>query len=936
MMKRYLPLSALACVLLAVLWGLFRDHLASLWREAALIGVADIANELGTLAVVALGAATLLAAFALKGRWWLARAMPRIGRSDERDFRQLRLAVWLGLLSLPLITFGLLVFTLDADRQQAFDQGQRQVRMLSQVVAEQTTRTLHAIDSALRCLAKDMEMKRPDTALDGAAALAWMHKALQDEPVLRSVWVTDRHGRVVLHTVAEAVGLDASDRDYFQHHLIPGSSELYVGDLTRSRIDDTWFIPVSRRVANPDGSLAGVVVAAWEPRHFARDWAAVDVGPGGSVALFSWQAQLLMRMPYVEAAIGRSLADDPVFKGRVMAASEGSYRRFSPIDGLDRMLAFRRASGPPGYVGFIVVAGMTVDHILGAWRGFAVLSLTVWLVFTAALAIFGRILLEQVDRRAADALRSRDIARFSEDNPSPILRADRAGRIIYTNSAARTIIAGLVDTADRNAFKDLLESAAAAATAEHRGLTIGPRSFEAEIAPLTNATVGIYLIDTTERLAAIRQLRESEGRLALALETSGLGLFDLDLRSDRMIVNPRYASMLGFDPATFEESVSTWSARLHPDDRDHTLALFQDCSAGRISDYQTEYRQRTQGGTWKWLLSVAKIVDRDQTGTPLRVVGTHMDITDRKLREREREQNGELSQLLLSLGSQADEQPEQDLVSTGLEWLCRITDSQRAGLYFVDSDQTRVAASVQFPAAPWDGPACPTGILGNCLREQGPVIATGDSGPAWPSACVPIFADGKVQVIVEIERTNSDYDNDILNLLHLFADHLWEIIQHQRAEQALRDSESRLKAMTDSTQDGIIMIDSNGLISFWNPAAEAMFGYSVAEALGRDVHLFLAGDKGPEYQQSWSMFAETTTGFMANRTREVVGHRKDGQNVPVEITVSTFHRAGLWNAVGVLRDVSERKEADSRSGRPRRWTRSAPWPAASPTTSTIC
>ncbi|CAK0768156.1 two-component system, cell cycle sensor histidine kinase and response regulator CckA [uncultured Gammaproteobacteria bacterium] len=908
MMKRLLLRLGLVCALIAVLWGVFGSLVTTLWQEMTVTALPGFANGLGALATIALGAAVLIGVIALKGRWWLVGLIPGVGRIDDLDFQRLRLAVWLGILSLPLLTFGLLALTLEAARQQALDQGQRQVRILSQVVAEQTTRTLRTIDLVLRNLALEMEMKRPDPVRDTAATIDRMNREKGDEPGLRSVWAVDRQGNVAFHTIVGGVGLAAADRAYFRHHLMPASSELYVGDLLRSLFDNSWFIPVSRRFLNSDGSLAGVVAAAWEPRHFSKEWAAVDVGPGGSVALFSDSGQLVMRTPYQEAIIGRSFADEPMIRDRVLKENEGFYRRLSILDGQDRVFAFRQTSGPRK---FIVVVGMTVNHILEDWRQFTILSFAVWLVFTAALTIFGRILLEQINRRAADARRLRDIARFPEDNPTPILRIDRNGRVIYTNSAARLVIARMVDPVDQAALKQLIERAATVTTTEQGSLTIGINSFEAEITPLANTTVGLYLIDTTERLAAIRRLRKSEERLALAVEASGLGLFDLDPRSGRMIVNPRYALMLGYDPVSFEENVDSWSARLHPHDRDLALGLFRDCMTGRISDYQTEYRHLTTDGDWKWLLSIARIVERDDAGEPTRLVGTHMDITDRKLHERDRERNEALNKLLLSLSNRADQRTEHQLVASGLEGLCAITGSRRAGLHFVDDQQTRITVSIWHPdAAGQDDPGGNAGMIGDCLARRSSLVSAADGTLPTRSACVPVLKDDVVRVIIEIERERMSYDADALNLLRLFADHLWEIIQRQRAEQALRDSESRLKAMTSSTKDAIIMIDHEGLISFWNPAAETIFGYGADEAIGRDAHLFLAGETGPGSQQAWALSAQSQTGFMANRTREVFGYHKDGRKVPVEITVSTFLRGGLQNAVGVLRDITDRQEAE--------------------------
>jgi len=89
--------------------------------------------------------------------------------------------------------------------------------------------------------------------------------------------------------------------------------------------------------------------------------------------------------------------------------------------------------------------------------------------------------------------------------------------------------------------------------------------------------------------------------------------------------------MLGYDPATFHEPISEWIARLHPDDR---ISCRNHCAyiAGEIPSYQAEYRQRTQDGQWKWTLSCWQncCLGRSQ---PMRMLGTHVDINDRKRAE---------------------------------------------------------------------------------------------------------------------------------------------------------------------------------------------------------------------------------------------------------------------------------------------------------------
>ena len=125
-------------------------------------------------------------------------------------------------------------------------------------------------------------------------------------------------------------------------------------------------------------------------------------------------------------------------------------------------------------------------------------------------------------------------------------------------------------------------------------------------------------------------LQESEERLRLALASASQGLYDLDLQSGTAIVSPEYAMMLGHDPSTFTESLESWRTRVHPDDRPAASAALDDYLTGRASNYHVEFRLATEGGGWKWVLSVGQIVERDPSGAPRRMIGTHTDITQMK------------------------------------------------------------------------------------------------------------------------------------------------------------------------------------------------------------------------------------------------------------------------------------------------------------------
>ncbi|MBY0484499.1 MAG: EAL domain-containing protein [Nitrosomonas sp.] len=150
----------------------------------------------------------------------------------------------------------------------------------------------------------------------------------------------------------------------------------------------------------------------------------------------------------------------------------------------------------------------------------------------------------------------------------------------------------------------------------------------------TNSLISCAIIGIqTARRSADRELRESESRLRLALTASKQGLWDLNVQTGEVLVSPEYALMLGYASDTFVENSNKWRDRLHPDDREEVYRIYQEYVNGLREHYEVEFRQLTQQGTWKWILSLGKLVEYDEQKRPLRMLGTHTDIEERKARE---------------------------------------------------------------------------------------------------------------------------------------------------------------------------------------------------------------------------------------------------------------------------------------------------------------
>lgn len=142
----------------------------------------------------------------------------------------------------------------------------------------------------------------------------------------------------------------------------------------------------------------------------------------------------------------------------------------------------------------------------------------------------------------------------------------------------------------------------------------------------------LFSIDRRERLEM--KLRESEARFSLSMQATRDGLWDWDLRNNSCYFSPGYYHMLGYEENEFPPEINCWIDLIHPDDRTAALQSNEDCINGRCEGFEAEFRMKNKNGEWQWILSRGKSADRDRQGRAVRLVGTHVDITDRKRAEK--------------------------------------------------------------------------------------------------------------------------------------------------------------------------------------------------------------------------------------------------------------------------------------------------------------
>lgn len=121
-------------------------------------------------------------------------------------------------------------------------------------------------------------------------------------------------------------------------------------------------------------------------------------------------------------------------------------------------------------------------------------------------------------------------------------------------------------------------------------------------------------------------------------------------------------------------------------------------------------------------------------------------------------------------------------------------------------------------------------------------------------------------------------------------------------------SDKQLLSVAASAKDAIIMIDSSGAVSYWNPEAEKIFGYKLKEVVGKKLHEYIIPEKYRKaHLKSLANFRKTGKGDVIGKTVELEGLRKNGEEFPLELSLSSFKQDGRWYATGIIRDITYRK-----------------------------
>ena len=195
-----------------------------------------------------------------------------------------------------------------------------------------------------------------------------LHAFLQERSdgllAIKSLIVADADGHLLADSEAYNVtAVSVADRDFFTIHRDAVINDYYVGSPAHSRLDGQWTFSISRRISNPDGSFAGVVVADVDLSYFKLFYDTIDVGTAGRIALMRTDGTILTEKPYEAGTTGSHYFDDPDYQAHVASVDLNTFRAIG-VDEIERLLTYHRSEDGR----FVIAVALPMASVLADWR----------------------------------------------------------------------------------------------------------------------------------------------------------------------------------------------------------------------------------------------------------------------------------------------------------------------------------------------------------------------------------------------------------------------------------------------------------------------------------------------------------------------------------------------------------------------------------------
>ena len=407
--------------------------------------------------------------------------------------------------------------------------------------------------------------------------------------------------------------------------------------------------------------------------------------------------------------------------------------------------------------------------------------------------------------------------------------------------------------------------------------------------------------DATDRKRAEKKLRESEERYRMVAQATNETIWDSDLLADRQTWDGAFEAMFGYPPRE-ETNRVWWEERVHPEDRERVLLAIDEVLRGTGEVWSDEYRFRRVDGTYATVVDRAYVV-RDVRGEPVRVIGSMMDVTERRrAEEATRNSEAELRALLAAMSD----------VILVLDIEGRYLKIAPTNPFLLYKPSDELVGKTLHEVMPEEQADVFLGHIRRALETQHPVdteysLRIGGEEVWFAGTVSPMQEDSVIYVARDIsERKRAE--EEVRRLNKDLEDRVAErTAQLQSTLVELRESEERYRAVIEQSAEGLYLLDANTKrVIETNPSLQRMLGYSGEELRGMELYDLI---ELPREEVDATLRRTLERGYRPVGERKY--RRKNGKLVDVEIGASVIHHGGVEVVCALVRDVTERKRAEA-------------------------
>lgn len=382
-----------------------------------------------------------------------------------------------------------------------------------------------------------------------------------------------------------------------------------------------------------------------------------------------------------------------------------------------------------------------------------------------------------------------------------------------------------------------------------------------------------------------RLLKENEERWRFAIEGSQDGVWDWDLLKDKNTITEQWASMLGYTKEEVMDQVHFFLSHLHPEDRQRIRKILKQFREGEHLFRRYEFRMRCKDGTYKWILSQAKVVAWDEQGKPSRITGTHTDYTEWKEKiNRLMANRQQLKFVLQGSGSgiwEWDVQEKKIFLDPGSRRILGVSKS----IISTEEWNERIDPSLREEVLKDDEKI----VRGEQEYEKEILMRTIDGDPFW------IKVSGKPVAWDEHEK------------LKTFSGIIMDITEDKKRQKSRKDQKLILESFFQQSPDAIVHMTDELVIKEVNQTFLNIFEYTAEECIGKNINdLIVASHQAQEAKRIDRLAKELSIMEM-----ETLRYTKKGKEIPVVIRGGTIRiEDEIVGYQGIYTDVSNQKKTE--------------------------